>query len=44
MEIKKKMREEGPTRNQKMTYFKIPLCRNFAWIFSDYSGSNDIWM
>ena len=24
------MREEGLTRNQKMRYFKIPLCRNFV--------------
>jgi len=35
------MREEGPTRNQKMRYFKIPLCRNFVWKARDYSGPDD---
>jgi len=32
MEIKTKKikREESPTRNQKMRYFKIPLCRVFS--------------
>ena len=42
MEIKgkkkiKKTREEGPNRNKKMRYFKIPLCRNFARKAGDYS-------
>jgi len=34
--IKKKC-EEGPTRNKKMRYFKIPLCRNFVRKAGDYS-------
>jgi len=36
------MREEGPNRNQKMRYFKIPLCRNFVWKVGDYSGPDDV--
>jgi len=31
------MSEEGPTRNKKMGYFKIPLCRNFVRKVGDYS-------
>jgi len=46
MEIKKikiikRSREEGPNRNKKMRYFKIPLCRNFVWKIGDYFGPND---
>jgi len=33
----KKKCEEGPTRNKKMRYFKILLCRNFARKAEDYS-------
>jgi len=41
MEIKKIRKiktEEGPTRNQKMRYSKIPLYRNFVQKVRDYSG------
>jgi len=38
---KKIKREEGPTRNQKMRYFKISFCRNFHWKVRDYLGFND---
>jgi len=44
MEIKKiklKMREEGPNRNKKMRYFKIPLCQNFVRKVRVYSAPSD---
>jgi len=44
MEIKiKKNKKEKRVRfgTKKMRYFKIPLCRNFAWKIGDYFGPND---
>jgi len=35
------MKKEGPTRNQKMRYFKISLCRKFIWKVRNYSGPKD---
>jgi len=32
------MCEEGPTRNHKMRYLKIPLYRNFVRKVGDYFG------
>jgi len=38
---KNKTERRGPESEQKMRYFKIPLCRNFVWKVGDYSGPND---
>jgi len=38
---KNKIKREGSTWNQKMKYFKIPLCRNFHWNIRVQSGSSD---
>ena len=34
-------RVEGPNWNQKMRYFKIPLCRSFVRKVGDYSRPKD---
>jgi len=37
-----KNERRGPESEQKMRYFKIPLCRNFVWKVGDYSGQDDV--
>jgi len=37
----KKNETRGPNSEQKMRYFKIPLCQNFVREVRDYSGLDD---